>query len=436
MSGHSEVSGLHVARNALKYVKLRIAVYRARMRRALTSLIIILAFWPLRSAQCQDLFDRSTVSGVLVVGPVVASNDEAWTSGGLGKLGYSGLELAADGIIAWRPHITDQVSSHISLALQSSVSGIVGIDEAYVRLRRDPEASVGISARAGLFFPPASLEHDGAEWTTHDTLTPSAIGSWIAEEVKVMGGEVTLHMSVADRPVSLTAAAFGANDTAGSLVTFRGWALHDLRATVGQTLPLPPITPVFFEQAPRTRPVVEVDGRVGGYGRAEVAVSDALKLSAMVYANRGDPAALRNGQYAWSTKFATIGAKLRTSGNTTILAQVMVGTSMMGLDPDRRTITDISFSSGYLLISAPLHNGSLTGRIDAFAVDDHSFLDLEDNRENGAAVTGAWTTPLSGAAEMVTEVLAVWSDRPARARFGVRPDQVDVQTRIAIRTRF
>jgi hypothetical protein len=406
------------------------------MRRALTSLTFFMAVWPLHSAQAQDLFNRSTVSGVLVAGPVVASNDEAWTSGGLGKLEHSGVEFAADAVIAWRPHITDQLSSHISLALQSSVRGVVGLDEAYVRLRRDPEASIGISARTGLFFPPASLEHDGAEWTTHDTLTPSAIGSWIAEEVKVLGGEVTLHSLVADRPATLTAAVFSSNDTAGSLLTFRGWALHDIRATVVQALPLPPVTPVFFEQASRTRAVVEVDGRVGAYGRAEIALSDALRVSAMVYANRGDPAALRNGQYGWKTRFATIGAKLSTAGNTNVLAQVMVGNSQMGLDATKQIMTDISFISGYLSVSTPLHTGSLTGRIDAFAVDDHSFLDLEDNREKGAAVTGAWATPLSNATEMVTEVLAVWSDRPARARIGLRADRVDVQTKIAIRTRF
>lgn len=332
--------------------------------------------------------------------------------------------------------MTDRVASHISLALQSSVRGVVGLDEAYVRLRRDPGASIGVSARAGLFFPPASLEHDGAEWTTHYTLTPSAIGSWIAEEVKVLGAELTVHTAIAERPVNMTVAAFGANDTAGALLTFRGWALHDIRATAGQTLPLPPVTPVFFEQAVRTRPVVEVDRRIGGYGRVEVAMSDALSLSGMVYANRGDPTALRNGQYAWQTRFATVGASLRTSGDTTILAQVMVGNSIMGLDPARRAVTDVSFSSGYVLISKPLRTGSLTGRIDLFKVDDRSLLDLENNRERGAAATGAWAKPLAGATELVTEVQAVWSDRPARARIGLRAEQVDVQTRIAVRARF
>ena len=398
--------------------------------------MIVLVAGPWPSAQARGVFDRSTVSGVAVAGPVLASGGEAWTSGGLGKLEHSGADFAADAILAWRPDLTPRVSAHVALALQSSVRGVVGLDEAYLRLRRDPEAVLGVSARAGLFFPPASLEHDGAEWTTHHTLTPSAIGSWIAEEVKVVGAEVTLHTALADRPLSLTAAVFGANDTAGALLTFRGWALHDIRATAGQTLPLPPVTPVFFEQARRTRPVAEVDGRIGSYGKVEFALSDALSLSATVYANRGDPAALRKGQYAWETRFATLGASLRTTGDTTILAQVLHGSTVMGLDANRRAMTSVTFSAAYLLVSKPLHTGSITARIDAFAVNDRSFLDLENNDEKGAAATGAWATPLLGSAEMVAEVLAVWSDRPARARISARGEQVDVQTKIAVRTRF
>lgn len=406
------------------------------MWHALVCLFVVLAASPWSAAQAQGVFERSSVSGVVVTGPVLASNNATWTSGGTGKVEHRGADFAADAIIAWRPEISDRVSSHLALALQSSVRGVVGLDEAYLRLRRDPEASVGLSGRAGLFFPPASLEHDGAEWTTHYTLSPSAIGSWIAEEVKVIGAELTVHAAIADRPVSLTAAAFGGNDTAGALLTFRGWALHDVRGVAGQTLPLPPVTPVFFEQASRTRPVAEVDGRIGGYGRAEIALSGAMKLSAMVYANRGDPTALRRGQYAWKTRFATIGASLRTRGDTTILAQVMVGSSVMGLDPARRAMTDVAFRAAYVLVSRPVRTGALTGRIDLFAVGDRSFLDLENNRERGAAATGAWAKPLSGASELVTEVQAVWSDRAARARIGVRAEQVDVQTRIALRTRF
>jgi len=108
------------------------------MNNAFASLIVVLAALPWPSAQARDLFDRSTVSGVLVAGPVLASRKEPWTSGGLGKLEHRGADFAADAIVVWRPDITDRVSSHISAVLQSSVRGVVGLDEAYLRLRRDP----------------------------------------------------------------------------------------------------------------------------------------------------------------------------------------------------------------------------------------------------------------------------------------------------------
>ena len=114
----------------------------------------------------------------------------------------------------------------------------------------------------------------------------------------------------------------------------------------------------------------------------------------------------------------------------------MAGMTQMGLDTAKRAVTDVSFRSAYLLVSKPQGDGSITGRIDAFAIEDHSFLDLEDNAEKGAALTGAWAKGLSGATELVTEIIGVWSDRATRTRTGVRAEQVEVQTKIAIRTRF
>jgi hypothetical protein len=118
-----------------------------------------------------------------------------------------------------------------SVDLQPLANSVVGLDEAYVTYRPEPTDAVNVSARAGLFFPPASLEHDGPDWSLSRTLTPSAINSWIAEEVKVAGVEATLHTALASRPVSLTLAAFEGDETAGALLAYRGWALHDLRAT-------------------------------------------------------------------------------------------------------------------------------------------------------------------------------------------------------------
>ena len=45
-------------------------------------------------------------------------------------------------------------------------------------------SKIAFSARAGLMWPPVSLEHEGADWHVKDSITPSAINSWIGEEVR------------------------------------------------------------------------------------------------------------------------------------------------------------------------------------------------------------------------------------------------------------
>ena len=60
-------------------------------------------------------------------------------------------------------------------------------------------------------------------------ITPSAINSWIGEEVKVVGVEGTATHPLAGGRLSGTFGLFGFNDTAGTQLAFRGWALHDRR---------------------------------------------------------------------------------------------------------------------------------------------------------------------------------------------------------------
>src|SRR6185295_7315933 len=100
---------------------------------------------------------------------------------------------------------------------------------------------VATSGRLGLMWPPVSLEHEGADWHVADTITPSAINSWIGEEVRPVALEGTVSISAGDHKLRTTAAIFAANDTSGTLLTFRGWALHDRTTLAFNRWPLPPI---------------------------------------------------------------------------------------------------------------------------------------------------------------------------------------------------
>ena len=114
------------------------------------------------------------------------------------------------------------------------------ISEAYLTYRPMRGARTCVSGRAGLMWPPVSLEHEGADWHVRDTITPSAINSWIGEEVRPAAVEGTIDTEIGEQKLSATAAIFAANDTAGTLLTFRGWAMHDRRTLAFNHQPLPP----------------------------------------------------------------------------------------------------------------------------------------------------------------------------------------------------
>src|SRR5688500_6426203 len=97
-------------------------------------------------------------------------------------------------------------------------------------------------------------------------ITPSALNSWIGEEVKVIGLEATATRDLGRGRLAATFGLFGFNDTAGTLLSFRGWALHHQKSAAFSRQTLPPLNPFISTLQPRwTTPTVEIDGRPGFY---------------------------------------------------------------------------------------------------------------------------------------------------------------------------
>ena len=410
------------------------------MRSVLTATFMLaLAVAPSRAARAGDLLSRDAFSGVIIAGPSIGSGEASWLRGGLGKLqtGEDQVRVEGSAIVAWRGSFSDRIGALVSADAQSLGNSVVGLDEAYVTLRPTPGAALRLSGRAGLFFPPASLEHDGTEWSLARTLTPSAIESWIAVEVKVGGAVVTLRGAVAGRPIGATVAAFQGNDTSGALLTFRGWALHDLRANLDGTFDLPTVPAMFSgKQAQATRPVDEVDGRWGAYARLDYAPAPTLALSLFGYDNNGDRTTVTNGQYAWRTRFVQAAAHWTPDAKTEILAQAMTGETAMGVAVDGREPADVGFAAAYVLASRTLKTGTATVRLDQFSVSDRTFKGLDNNAEHGWAATAAWSFAVREGSEIVLEGVAVHSVRPDRSRFGEAARQDSLQGRAAFRTSF
>ena len=212
---------------------------------AALALLIALPLASPAAAQ-SDLFSRDTVSGIADLRLQAADGEPSWTRAGFGKTLASGaggdiavrpvLDLAA---VAWRPDFGWGFGGYVLAQTQPGQDHAIDLAEAYATWKPVPRGPVRFSARAGLMWPPASLEHDGVAWTTTRTLTPSAVNTWIAEEVKVAGLEGTVSGEIVGNRLSATIAAFEDNDTSGTLLSFRGWVLDDLRTTAFGTLPLP-----------------------------------------------------------------------------------------------------------------------------------------------------------------------------------------------------
>lgn len=217
----------------------------------------MLALATLALAGAGEAWAEPAIHGMAELRLGAADGETGWLDGGFGKgaLGEGSDLSLSQAVVEWRPSLGFSAGAVVSAQLQPDVDPALDIDEAYLTFRAPPSGVGRLSGRAGLFYPPVSMEHEGVGWTTTGLLSASAINSWVGEEVKVVGLEASLARAFGEHEVSATAAVFGWNDTSGTLLTFRGWALHGVRTGFHTEFPLPPLSP-FMEtkQAPITDP--------------------------------------------------------------------------------------------------------------------------------------------------------------------------------------
>ena len=383
-----------------------------------------------RTCAAQDLFSPDTVHGLVELRAATAGGERSWTDGGFGKTPVSGHHAKAEvsqAVLEWRPRFSFAASAVVSGQYQADgVHPRFDLDEAYLKLRSPPSRAGRISARAGLFYPPISLEHDGVGWTSTDLLSASAVNSWIGEEVKVVGLEGTATHPLAGGRLSGTFGLFGFNDTSGTLLAFRGWALHDQKtgAFSRQTLPLLN-GDMTGAQPPWTTPTLEVDERIGFYGRLAYQFVAPVTLEAFYYDNRGDPMAFTDDlQWGWRTRFLNVGARVDFSPRTRLLAQAMTGSTQMGQDmPEEEFWVDTRFRAAFVRLTHEVGPVALSARLDLFDTRQRGEYVYADDDEEGWSLTGAVDWRLTDQARVIVEGLHVESERGARLRLGVAPRQ-------------
>ena len=397
-----------------------------------------------------DLVSRDTFTGLVDLRAAAADGERSWMNGGFGKTRFGndrgdmhGQLVVADAALAWKPRLTWDLGAVIDGEVQKFGGYHADLIQAFLSYKPAPHGPLHYSLRAGLLYPEISEEHSGPLWEAQDTLTPSAINTWIGEEGKVVGGEATIGRAFGEHELSATVGLFGYGDTAGTLLTFRGWAMGDVKSGAIGGFDLPPLERHYLiGQPPETYPLREVDDRIGYYGRIEWRPPGPASFNAFYYNNRGNLVGVdQQGQWAWATEFWNLGSNVKLDNHTRLKAQVMWGSTRMGFPTPRGVWFDLGFSSAYLLATRDLGRGALTGRVDLFQTTDHNYRPAIDEAEadwgeKGWALTADYRYPLTSWANLLIEATHIESNRPSRIQAGLARYQPQTLVQTALRLGF
>jgi len=418
------------------------------MVRILTPLLFVGACGMSASATADGTPGRHDLAMGLDVGYVYVSGYESWTEGSVGKLRYdsSGLQLNR-AFLDYEGRLTDTFKATVVLeAYDDDLGNAIDFTEAYFEWRPVPRSPNRYRVKVGAFYPRISLENVDRGWNSPYTMNASAINTWVAEEFRSFGSE----LSFSRKPTSLggahefsvNAAVFWNNDPAGSLLAWKGWSVHDRQTRFSDKLPLPPLPQIqpgrmFEAQDPYVEPFQEIDDQAGYYLNVEWRYSKRLLVRAMHYDNRADPTAIESGQYAWTTKFDHIGMQTTLPGDVGLIAQWMFGSTVMGpVMPDGAHAVDTEFNSYFMLLTRSFGRHRVSARYDNFDVTQSDGTPEDNNPESGFAWTVGYRYGFSDTFTLAGEWLRIRTHRCALVYYGLDPTVTERQFQLTLKTRF
>jgi hypothetical protein len=379
------------------------------------------------AASAQDFSLHAYVDGRLVAAP----DETSWTQGGLGKTRYGdgGVQTKFGGAaVVGTAQITPALLAFGDVQFQNTDRATVDVLEAYLRYRPVSLSRWRWTLQAGEFFPPISLENNAVGWTSPWTLTPSAINSWVGEELRVFGAEGRLEWRGDINTFELRTALFQRNDPAGNILSARGWSLSDLTYGPGDRLREPDIE---GEPTARYDPFQKIGNRTGWYGDLRWHAAGIGSINLMRYDNRAYPNAhTESGVFAWRTHFWSLGATTDT-GPITWIAQAMQGSTTVEPFDDTRFTT--RFRSAFLLAGWNLGQWRPALRIEHFSTRDTDYGEGADEGEHGNAVTAALNWRPRDWLRFTAELLRIDSERKQRVDVGLSPKADFTQMQLSVR---
>jgi hypothetical protein len=334
--------------------------------------------------------------------------------------------------------VSDHWSAHLSLLGYDDGDQSLGVTEAH--LDWSPLGDGWKQRlRIGLFYPVMSLENVGPGWHSPYTYTFSAINSWLGEELRVAGAEYQWtrpgRRYNSPHTYTLVGSVFAHNDGNGTLLAWRGWALHDRQTLAGERVAFANYLSFrgMLERQPNwVEPLKETDDRPGYYLGGHWRYQGQSDVRLYYYDNRGDGGTLEpSGQYAWNTRFTSLAWQYRFNRQTRLLAQWMQGATEMG-----NPTVELDFSSWYLMLSHRYQKHRLSLRYDWFDTTETDHYPMDPNDSQGDAWTLTWRYPINKHLQVGAEYLEVTSDNENRRLWYWPTEETQRQLQLVLRVGF
>jgi hypothetical protein len=380
-----------------------------------------------------------SVEGYLDLRVANPAEETSWLDGGLGKTRFGGDDQAMSGGAAMDVafQITPTLLARGTVQYEPELPKSLDLTEAWIRYRPVSTTPWRWSIQAGAFFPPISLEHDGVAWSTTRTLTPSAISSWVGEELRTIGAELRVENRGRAGTLDGRVAMFFKNDPAGELLASRGWGMGDIATGIDGSLRQPDVyAPQAYAPVPMEyRPFVEMDDRPGFYGALAWEPSSQRRFTAMYYDNHADLAKSErySGRtvFAWRTYFWSAGAEQRF-GEWALMGQAMHGSTIFEPVPGV-LVLNTGFNAGYLMLAREYGVWQPALRVDMFQSRQGPAALSSPLSEHGNALTLALNWRPQERLRVTGELLRVDSSRNQRRSEGLDARQSDLQVQVGVR---
>ena len=321
---------------------------------------------------------------------VAAAAPTSFQDGGLGLLRYG---ADRDGLPLGRARLalSQDLGDLLTFKVDASAWGQhdrnpFDITEAYLQLHPYPIGVWRARVKLGAFYAPLSLENRDAGWESPYTLSSSALDSWVTQELRTIGTEFKIEWlgthSGHDFDVGVALGVYGWNQGAGTALTDSGFTISDWQGSLFGRVGRPSgLTGTIDEYH-------QFDNRAGTYLGLDVHYLDRLTLEALHYDNHANPGAGDEvtGNYAWQTRFDTVGLRAENDAGWTAIVQWLAGVTHV--EPDEVGLLGWNFMTRYLLVSKRSGEHTFSARYDDFKVSGEQSFAM--GNEAGHALTLAY----------------------------------------------